>query len=323
MSCQSISQRLSTDPESIRKAASLLAEGQLVALPTETVYGLAAAARNPAAVAGIYAAKGRPDHNPLIVHIASLEMAQELALFDAEAESLAQAFWPGPLTLVLPLKDNSGLAPAVTAGLGTVALRIPAHETALALLKAFAGPVAAPSANPSGRISPTSADHVLKGDHGLDGRIAAVIDAGTCPVGLESTILGWQDGTPVILRPGGVSASQIEAVIGRAVGAPKAADEAKPLAPGMLASHYAPSVTVRLNATTPKAGETYIGFGRHAPEDALNLSPDGDLAEAASRLFDLLRRADLLGLPIAVAPIPAEGIGTAINDRLSRAAAPR
>lgn len=316
------SQRLPDTAGNIIKAASLLHDGQLVAIPTETVYGLAASARDAAAIAGIYKAKGRPDNNPLIIHVATLGMARELAAFHQEAESLAEAFWPGPLTLVLPLREGGGLAQAVTAGLDTVALRMPAHKTALALLEAFGGPVAAPSANPSGRISPTSAEHVLDPDHGLDGRIAAVLDAGPCPVGVESTILGWQDGIAVLLRPGGISAARIGAVIGHVPLPPQRKAE-KLLAPGMMASHYAPSATVRLNADTAATGETYIGFGPSAPAGALNLSLAGNLDEAAANLFDTLRRADLLGRPIAVAPIPAEGIGAAINDRLSRAAAPR
>ncbi len=313
--------RLNADPEGIARAAALLAGGEAVAIPTETVYGLAADARRPEAVARIYAAKGRPAHNPLIVHVSGIEQARELAQFDAQAEAVAAAFWPGPLTLVLPLRAGGGLAPAVTAGGTRVALRMPAHEVAQAVLRAFGGVLAAPSANPSGRISPTTAAHVLDPENGLAGRIAAVVDAGPCPVGLESTILGWEAGRPLILRPGGITAEALARALGRPVARATAPDDAAPVAPGMLSSHYAPRAPVRLNAEVPRAGEVHIGFGAVAGE--LNLSPAGDLAEAAANLFDCLRRADALGRPIAVAPIPAEGVGVAINDRLARAAAPR
>ena len=313
-------QHLAADAQGIARAAALLARGLAVAIPTETVYGLAADARDAQAVARIYAAKGRPSHNPLIVHVAGVDQARVLARFTPQAEALAAAFWPGPLTLVLPMALDAGLAPAVTAGGGSVALRLPAHPVAQAVLAAFGGPLAAPSANPSGRISPTSAAHVLDPQTGLMGRIAAVVDAGPCPVGLESTILGWNAaGAPLILRPGGIPAAALEQVLGRAVGR-AGTDDTAPVAPGMLSSHYAPNASLRLNAA-PHAGETFIGFGPGKGD--LNLSPSGDLAEAAANLFDTLRRADALGRPIAVAPIPTEGIGAAINDRLSRAAAPR
>lgn len=312
---------LHADAQGIARAAALLAEGRAVAIPTETVYGLAADARRAEAVARIYAAKGRPSHNPLIVHVSGMEQARELAAFDAEAEAVAAAFWPGPLTLVLPLRAGSGLAPAVTAGGASVALRWPAHPVAQAVLRAFGGVLAAPSANPSGRISPTTAAHVLDPDSGLAGRIAAVVDAGPCPVGLESTILGWQAGRPVILRPGGITAEALAKVLGRPVARIAGSDDSAPVAPGMLSSHYAPRAPLRLNAEAPRPGEVHIGFGAIAGD--LSLSPSGDLAEAAATLFDCLRRADALGRPIAVAPIPAEGLGAAINDRLARAAAPR
>ena len=313
--------RLHTDEPGIARAASLLAAGQAVAIPTETVYGLAADARQPQAVARIYAAKGRPAHNPLIVHVSSIEQARELGQFNAGAEAVAAAFWPGPLTLVLPLRAGAGLAPAVTAGGDSVAIRFPAHPVAQAILRAFGGVVAAPSANPSGRISPTTAAHVLDPENGLSGRIAAVVDAGPCAVGLESTILGWNGGRPTILRPGAITAEALARTLGQPVGRGPASDDAAPVAPGMLSSHYAPRVPVRLNAQTARADETFIGFGAVAGD--LSLSPAGDLAEAAANLFDCLRRADALGRPIAVAPIPTEGLGAAINDRLTRAAAPR
>lgn len=313
-------QRLSNDPAGIAAAARLLAAGEAVALPTETVYGLAADARDGAAVARIYAAKGRPSFNPLIVHVPDLAAAERLARFSAPARALARAFWPGPLTLVLPLAEGAGIAGIVTAGLETVGLRVPAHPLAQAVLRAFGGPLAAPSANASGRISPTTADHVLDPDGGLAGQIAAVLDGGACPVGVESTIVGWREGVATLLRPGGVPAEAIEAVLGHplAAAAPGAAVQA-PDAPGQLESHYAPQAAVRLNAEAPRAGETFIAFG----PGALSLSPARDLTEAAARLFDTLRAADRLGRPIAVAPIPEDGLGRAINDRLRRAAAPR
>lgn len=311
---------LRPDPEGISHAARLLAAGETVALPTETVYGLAADARNGEAVARIYEAKGRPSFNPLIVHAADAEAAKSLGVLDGEALVLARAFWPGPLTLVVPLRPEAGISGIVTAGLRTVGLRVPAHPVGHAVLRAFDGPLAIPSANRSGRISPTTADHVLDPDGGLAGRIAAVVDGGACPVGVESTIIGWRDGTATLLRPGGIPAEAIEAALGHPL-ARGAADPAAPDAPGQLLSHYAPSASVRLGATDRQEGETLIGFGPVAGE--LTLSASGDLTEAAARLFDILRAADRLGRPIAVAPIPAEGLGLAINDRLARAAAPR
>lgn len=306
-------------PEGIARAGAILRAGGLVALPTETVYGLAADATDPGAVAAIYAAKGRPAHNPLIVHLADPGAAAALADLGPVGERLAEAFWPGPLTLVAPLRPGAGLAPAVTAGLPTVALRVPAHPVARAVLQAAGRPVAAPSANPSGRISPVTAAHVLAG---LDGRIAAVLDAGPCAVGLESTIVAVAD--PRLLRAGGVAVEAIEARLG----APLASGEHGPVqAPGMLASHYAPRARVRLGAAAPGPGEVWIGFGPDHPGDpGLNLSPRGDPAEAAAALFHLLHRADALAGAqgrIAVAPVPETGLGRAVNDRLRRAAAPR
>lgn len=307
--------RLGATRDGLHDAATLLQAGALVSFPTETVYGLGADARNGEAVAAIYAAKGRPAFNPLIVHVADTAQAQELVEWSDAAETLAQAFWPGPLTLVLPLRGDHGLSSLVTAGLQTVGLRVPAQETAQALLRAFGGPVAAPSANPSGRISPTTADHVMAG---LNGRIAAVLDGGACAVGLESTIIGFNAGKPALLRAGGVAAEDIEAVLGQPLTPPYGGAIT---APGQLSSHYAPRGAVRLNATNAAAGEHLLGFG--AVAGTLSLSPDGNLAEAAANLFDCLHQLDALGGPIAVAPIPETGLGRAINDRLRRAAAPR
>lgn len=312
--------RLTPDENGIAQAAALLKAGGLVAFPTETVYGLGGDARQDASVLGIYAAKGRPAHNPLIIHVADLEMARRYAIFDAQAEALAQAFWPGPLTLVLPLREDAGLSHHVTAGNRTLAIRVPAHPLARALLRAADLPLAGPSANPSGRVSPTTADHVLEG---LSGRIAAVLDGGPCAVGVESTILA-PGNPPRLLRPGGIGPEAIAALLDAQITRP--ADAALPEAPGQLASHYAPNALVRLNATTVEACEIWVGFGPDCQAAQLSLSERGDLDEAASRLFDLLRRADQLAGPlgrIAIAPIPQHGIGLAINDRLNRAAAPR
>jgi len=295
-------------PDAIAAAATLIREGQPVAVPTETVYGLAADATNAAAVARIYEAKGRPSFNPLIVHVPDLAAAEKLGVFDADARTLAERHWPGPLTLVVPLAENSPVASLVTAGLPTVALRVPAHPAMRALLEASGRPLAAPSANASGRISPTRAAHVLAS---LDGRIPLVIDGGQTAHGLESTIVAMTGGPPRLLRPGPIDIASAE---------PTGSDKVE--APGMLASHYAPAKPLRLNATDAASGEWLIGFGPVAGD--ISLSPSGDLAEAAARLFDLLHDADANGAPaIAVAPIPGHGIGCAINDRLARAAAPR
>jgi L-threonylcarbamoyladenylate synthase len=315
-----MTETLAPDDAGLARAARLLAEGALVAFPTETVYGLGADARNGRAVAAVFAAKGRPRFNPLIVHVADTAAAQRLAVFDATAERLVDAFWPGPLTLVLPRRPDCPLSDLVAAGLPTLALRVPAHPVAQGLLAAFGGAVAAPSANPSGRISPTAAAHVLEG---LDGRIAAVVDGGPCPVGVESTILGLADGVPRLLRPGGLPAEALEACLGRPLADPVAAEGVQ--APGMLASHYAPAARLRLAPEGPRPDEVWIGFG---PGDAaaLNLSPGGDLVEAAAALFATLRAADTQAGPegrIAVRPVPERGLGRAINDRLRRAAAPR
>ncbi|MCZ0960395.1 L-threonylcarbamoyladenylate synthase [Paracoccus benzoatiresistens] len=311
-------ERLLPDQMGMARAAILLAGGHVVAIPTETVYGLAGDARNGQAVARIYEAKGRPSFNPLIVHVPDLEAARAIADVTAEAETLAKAFWPGALTLVLPLRADAGIASLVTAGLSTVAIRVPGHPVAQALLR-LTGPLAAPSANASGRISPTSADHVLDPDGGLDGRIAAVLDAGPCPVGLESTIIGWPQGRATLLRPGGIPTEAIARCLGHPL-ADHQADPAAPNAPGQLTSHYAPKAALRLNVSDPGPGETHIAFAAPGP---FTLSETGDLAQAAARLFDTLRRADREGRPISVAPIPDHGLGAAINDRLRRAAAPR
>ncbi|GLT09336.1 threonylcarbamoyl-AMP synthase [Sulfitobacter porphyrae] len=309
------SEILQFDTYGIARAAALLSSGQLVAFPTETVYGLGADARDGDAVARVYAAKGRPSFNPLIAHLADAGLARSYVQWSDMAEILATAFWPGPLTLVLPLKPRHGLSTLVTAGLDTVALRVPAHPAAHALLAAFGGPVAAPSANPSGRISPTTAAHVLAG---LSGRIAAVLDDGPCTVGLESTIIGLDGPAPTLLRAGGLPQEAVEAALGRPLSVVSGAEV---IAPGQLASHYAPRARVRLNATSAEAEEVMLGFG---PVDGvLNLSPTGDLVAAASHLFDHLHQLDAMNRPIAVAPIPDHGLGRAINDRLRRAAAPR
>ncbi len=315
-------ERLAPDAPGIARAAALLAGGGLVAFPTETVYGLGADARNGRAVAAIFEAKGRPRFNPLIVHVASAEAAAALIDLPEAGRRLAAAFWPGPLTLVAPIRAGAGIADLVTAGLPTLAVRVPEHKLALALLRAFGGPVAGPSANPSGTVSPTTAGHVLDG---LDGRIAAVLDGGACPVGIESTIIGLAPDAPALLRPGGLPAETIEAALGR----PLAAAGAGITAPGQLASHYAPAARLRLDAAAPRPGELWLGFGPDAGAGSgagLNLSPTGDLHEAAANLFAHLRALDARAAPgqaVAVAPVPRTGLGRAINDRLARAAAPR
>lgn len=309
---------LPADDAGIARAAELLREGHLVAFPTETVYGLGGDATDDHAVARIFEAKGRPRFNPLIVHLPGLEEAERIAVFDHRARAVAGAFWPGPLTLVLPLREGTGLSPLVTAGLPTVAIRVPAHPVARALLRAVGRPVAAPSANPSGRVSPTRAAHVLDG---LAGRIAAVVDGGACAVGVESTILGL-DGAPRLLRPGGIPAEALETALREPLTTGGSATA--PNAPGQLASHYAPGAAVRLNARAAETGEILVGFG--PVKGDLTLSAGGDLVEAAANLFHILREADALAGPqgrIAFAPIPGHGLGRAINDRLTRAAAPR
>ena len=298
--------------EGIAEAAALVRAGFPVAVPTETVYGLAADATSDEAVARIYAAKGRPSFNPLIVHVASLGEAERYGLFPERARALAAAHWPGPLTLVVPARAQGGLAAAVTAGLATVALRCPAHPAMRALLAAGGRPLAAPSANASGSISPTRAEHVLAS---LGGRIPLILDGGPTERGLESTIVAVGDEGVRLLRPGPVA---IEAITGGALTAPEGRIEA----PGQMRSHYAPAKPLRLDAARAEPDEWLIGFGAVGGDDSL--SPSGDLEEAAARLFDALHRADRQDRPrIAVAPVPAEGIGLAVNDRLRRAAEPR
>ncbi len=309
--------RLDDSPAGIARAAALLRAGELVSFPTETVYGLGADAGNDAAVARIFEAKGRPHFNPLIVHLPDVASVHRVAVLEGDALRLADAFWPGPLTLVLPRRDDGGLSFLVSAGLPSVAVRVPDHALARRLLAETGRPVAAPSANPSGRISPTEADHVLAG---LDGRIAAVLDGGPCPVGIESTIVGF-DPAPVLLRPGGLPPEAIEACLGARLSVPSAGSPVN--APGQLASHYAPRAPVRLGAVAPGPDERLLGFG-HVEDAVLNLSPSGDLVEAAANLFRHLHALDADGdAPIAVSPIPDHGLGRAINDRLRRAASPR
>ena len=313
----------------IAAAVRCLAGGGLVAFPTETVYGLGADATNSAAIARLYQAKGRPAFNPLIAHVRDIGAAMRMARFDARATALAEAFWPGPLTLVLPKAKDCPVADLATAGLETIAIRVPAHAIAREILRAFGGPVVAPSANLSGHVSPTTAAHV-QGD--LKGRIDLIVDGGPVEVGVESTIIGCFD-APVLLRPGGVPRAEIERVLGRALVQPAAdadSDTGQPLAPGMLASHYAPRTRVRRNADRVEAGEALLAFGSYAVPgvDAatavMNLSARGDLAEAAANLFGYLRALDAKGArAIAVMPVPHHGLGEAINDRLRRAAVGR
>jgi L-threonylcarbamoyladenylate synthase len=320
---------LPADAAAVCEAARRLADGGLVAFPTETVYGLGADATNPAAIARLYEAKGRPLFNPLISHVESLASAHRIARFDATAITLAQAFWPGPLTLVLPKREGCEVADLATAGLETIAIRVPAHPVAHAILKAFGRPVVAPSANLSGHVSPTTAQHVQSD---LQGRIDLIVDGGPVAVGVESTIVGCFE-RPMLLRPGGLAREDIERVLGRELARPAIeaeTNDSQPLAPGMLTSHYAPRARVRLNAQSIQPGEALLAFG-HAPvagEDraaaVLNLSERGDPAEAATHLFGYLRKLDAMGVQgIAVMPIPMVGLGEAINDRLRRAAAGR
>jgi L-threonylcarbamoyladenylate synthase len=320
---------LPADPAAVTAAARCLAAGGLVAFPTETVYGLGADATNAAAIALLYQAKGRPAFNPLIAHVRDVVAAAKIARFDASATALAEAFWPGPLTLVLPKSKDCTVADLATAGLETVALRVPAHPVARDILRAFGGPVVAPSANLSGHVSPTTAAHVQSD---LAGRIDLIVDGGPVEVGVESTIIGCFE-QPMLLRPGGVARAEIERVLGRALARPPKgsdSDASQPLAPGMLASHYAPRTKVRLGAESVEAGEALLAFGSDAVPGAdaasavMNLSQRGDLNEAAANLFGYLRTLDAKGArAIAVMPVPHHGLGEAINDRLRRAAVER
>jgi L-threonylcarbamoyladenylate synthase len=312
----------------VAAAARTLREGGLVAFPTETVYGLGADATNALAIARLYQAKGRPAFNPLISHVSDLTAARAIGRFDATALALAEAFWPGPLTLVLPRTADCAVAELATAGLETIAIRVPSHPVARAILRAFTCPVVAPSANLSGHVSPTTAAHV-RAD--LEGCIDLIVDGGPVEVGVESTIVGCFD-QPMLLRPGGLPREEIERVLGRELMQPPAetvSDSAQPLAPGMLASHYAPRTRVRLNATSIEAGEALLAFGTPVPgadgtAAVMNLSPQGDLNEAAANLFGYLRALDTTrATAIAVMPVPEEGLGEAINDRLRRAAVER
>lgn len=306
-------------PQSIEQAAALLRAGELVAFPTETVYGLGGDATDDRAVAAIFAAKGRPSFNPLIIHVADVEAAAALVTVDPRARRLAALFWPGPLTLVLPRRDDSPVSLLASAGLDSLAIRVPAHPVALSLLRATGRPVAGPSANPSGRVSPTDARHVADG---LTGKLAMILDGGPCRVGVESAVLDLTTATPTLLRPGGITRETLEGELGT-VALAKATDLGGPRSPGMLASHYAPRLPVRLNAEAAVDGEALLGFGRAAGA-VLNLSPTGDLAEAAANLFAMLRALDRPEFrSIAVMPIPDHDLGAAINDRLRRAAAPR
>ncbi len=318
---------LAADDNAITEAVRVLAAGGLVAFPTETVYGLGADATNGTAIARLYVAKARPAFNPLIAHVADIRSARQLGAFEGTAEKLADAFWPGPLTLVLRKRADCPVAELATAGLDSIAVRVPAHPVAREILRRLGKPVVAPSANRSGHVSPTTAAHVLSD---LRGRIDLVIDGGPTPVGVESTIVGCANGRVLLLRPGGVARADIERVLDRPLAdAPQHEGEA-PSAPGMLASHYAPKARLRLNATSVQEGESLLAFGAVLPPGVahagrvLNLSERGDLVEAAANLFAHLRALDAAGAKrIAVMPIPHDGLGEAINDRLARAAAPR
>lgn len=313
---------LPADSAAIAEAGAVLRAGGLVAFPTETVYGLGADATSGAAVAQIYAAKARPQFNPLIAHTPDLAAAEREGAFNDEARALAQAFWPGPLTLVVPAAPDCAVSDLARAGLPSVALRVPAHPVAQALLRAAGRPIAAPSANRSGRVSPTHALHVM-GD--LDGRVDLVLDGGPTQVGVESTIVACLPDGVRLLRPGGIAREEIERVLGRAIDAAPAG--AAVSAPGMLASHYAPNARLRLDAQSVGKDEAVLDFGGRfadVQQASFDLSPSGDLAEAAANLFAFLRALDATGAEtIAVAPIPAHGLGEAIRDRLTRAAAPR
>lgn len=309
----------------LEEAAGVIRAGGLVAMPTETVYGLAADASNDMAVAKIFEAKGRPTFNPLIAHVSGLEMARTLVEFSPLAEKLCQAFWPGPLTLVLPRREDSALSLLATAGLDTAAIRAPSHPMAQALIEATGRPLAAPSANRSGSISPTTAAHV---EDTLKDRVDLILDGGAASIGIESTIISVAEDQATLLRPGGIPRSEIEAISGVSLRMPD--QDAAPSAPGMLASHYAPSACLRLNATAPTAREVFLAFGRHDESHpyTLNLSRKADTREAAANLFAMLREADALCAAntlsgLAAAAIPMDGLGEAINDRLMRAAAPR
>ncbi len=317
-----IGQILPATEEDITRAAEKLAAGDLVAFPTETVYGLGADARNNEAVARIFAAKRRPSFNPLIVHLANAAAAHNYVNFDARADVLAAQFWPGPLTFVLPRRPDCALSLLASAGLDTVAVRVPAHPLAHDLLVRFGGPIAAPSANASGEVSPTRAEHVAAS---LGARVNLILDGGPCAVGLESTVVDLSGPAPALLRHGAVTLEQLRDALGEVEDATSPAEGQAPRSPGQLARHYAPRLPLRLNTIDISDDEALIAFGVNAPSGArktANLSPSGDLVEAAANLFATLRELDDPAFRgIAVVPIPEEGLGLAINDRLRRAAA--
>jgi L-threonylcarbamoyladenylate synthase len=319
MSIADVATVRTADPAAISTAAALIRNGRLVAFPTETVYGLGADATNGKAVAAIFAAKGRPRFNPLIVHVKNLGQALEFVEFSPLAEALSAAFWPGPLTLVLPRRRDCRLSLLVSAGLDTVAMRAPSHPVAARLIAEAGVPLAAPSANPSGRVSATSAAHVAEE---LGGKVDLILDGGPTPLGIESTVIGFEGGRAVLLRPGAIPRQGVEAIAG-----PLASPTGGLVSsPGQLASHYAPRARLRLNAREAGPADALLAFGPNVPSGArvtVNLSRSGDLAEAAANLFAMLRVLDAEGASIAVMPIPASGLGEAINDRLMRAAAPR
>ena len=323
-----ITRHLPVNPAGIDEAGALLREGRLVAFPTETVYGLGADATNALAVAGIYEAKGRPRFNPLIIHVADQDEARTYAHVPPRAEALMSQFWPGPLTLVLPLREGATISELALAGHSSIAVRMPSHPVAHAIIKASRRPIAAPSANLSGHVSPTMADHVIED---LEGRIDAVVMGDATEVGVESTILSLLDEQAILLRPGGVTRADLASVLGyEPVMMDHASDESAPLAPGLLKSHYAPKASLRLDAQSIGVGESALLFGTYRPQgvekarQSFNLSPRGDLKEAAAALFFALRQLDQSGAAvIAVAPIPDFGLGEALRDRLQRAAAPR
>lgn len=312
----------SATQSAINDAASVLSAGRLIAFPTETVYGLGADATSDTAVASIFAAKNRPTFNPLIIHVPDIESAKRFVTFNPIAVKLAAEFWPGSLTLVLPRKQDCKISLLVSAGLDTIAIRVPNHPVAHALLKRCDLPIAAPSANRSGEISPTQAAHVAESLNAKNAGPEVILDGGACPVGLESTVIDLSTPTPTLLRPGGISSEQIESAIGPIATAESEQPDA-PRSPGMLSRHYAPNVPVRLDVTDVKPGEVILGFGPDAPAQSANLSPTGDLSEAAAHLFAYLRALDAeKPKGIAVMPIPDTGLGRAINDRLRRAATP-
>ena len=305
--------------QSMSDAAKALADGYLVSFPTETVYGLGADATNDKAVAQIYAAKGRPSFNPLIAHVANLEAAKMIGVFDERALRLAEAFWPGALTMIVPLHKHTRISKLVTAGLDTIALRVPAHERIRELISGAGVPIAAPSANRSGKISPTTAAHVAED---LSDACRFILDGGACEAGVESTIIDCSTDTLGILRPGPVTREMIQALFPEVTAASPVKNDSRPNAPGQLTSHYAPSKPLRLDVTEPESDEIYIGFGKMGRTVDFNLSPTGNISEAAATLFATLHKADKAqGTRIAVAPLDKNGIGAAIYDRLQRAAA--